>query len=521
MKIFTSHQIRLLDRYTIAHEPISSIDLMERAASALYNKFVVLFSVQRPVLIFAGPGNNGGDALALARMLLDRAYNVKVILMQNAKLSADCQTNKNKLFNKYPNSLVEYLNEFHVPEISPDTIIIDGLFGSGLTGALTGVFADTVNWVNSTTNEVVSIDLPSGLQGEENNDLDIPIVKADYTLTFQFPKLAFLLADNEQFVGNWEFLEIGIHPDAITSTQTNMFYLERSEIQAIIKPRPKFSHKGTFGHLLLLAGRKGMAGAAVLSAKAALRSGAGLVSVHSAESNRIIVQSCIPEAIFQADNNKNIITECVDIESYNAIAVGPGLGTKAETTKMLKLLLETGHQPIVLDADALNIISTNKDLLKLIPQNSIITPHPKEFDRLFEKSENANNRMLKVKENAQHLQIIIVLKGAHTLIALPDGTLFFNSTGNSGMATAGTGDVLTGIIGSLLAQSYSPDNAAKLGVYIHGLAADLALKKQSKESLIASDIIDSLGDAFKNIYKYSAPQPPKGGDLERYLILNE
>jgi NAD(P)H-hydrate epimerase len=273
-----------------------------------------------------------------------------------------------------------------------------------------------------------------------------------------------------------------------------------SEIQEIIKSRPKFSHKGTFGHLLLLAGRKGMAGAAVLSAKAALRSGAGLVSVHSAESNRIIVQGFIPEAIFQEDNNKDIITEFADIESYNAIAVGPGIGTKAVTTKMLKLLLETAQKPIVLDADALNIISTNKDLMRLIPQNSIITPHPKEFDRLFEKSENAYNRMLKAKENAQDLQIIIVLKGAHTLIALPDGTLFFNSTGNSGMATAGTGDVLTGIIGSFLAQSYSPENAAKLGVYIHGLAGDLALEKQSNESLIASDIIDSLGDTFKNIY---------------------
>ena len=503
MKFFNTTQVRILDQITIEQEPISSIDLMERAALALYERFLFHFGYQQPVLIVAGPGNNGGDALALAGMLLHISLDVKVLLIHSGKLSADCEINKNRLKAAFPHSLTELINEFQVPEISSDTIIIDGLFGSGLSRPLNGTFAEAIDWINNSGCKVVSIDIPSGLQGEPlapKGEKDI-IINANYTYSLQFPKLAFLLPESFSFAGKWEVLDIGIHPAAIENTQSQFSYLEKTDIQKIIITRNKFSHKGTFGHLLLLAGSKDMGGAAVLSAKAGLRSGAGLVTVHSAACNRIIVQTAIPEAIFQSDRSENFISALPALESYHAVAVGPGIGQNQDTATMLNQLFSQLKKPCVLDADALNIISQNKDLLEKIPVYSILTPHPKEFERLFGKTDNSYQRMLKASEMAVKYQFVVILKGAHTLIALPDGQLIFNSTGNAGMATAGSGDVLTGILGSLLAQGYSPENASKLGVYIHGLAGDLALSEQSEESMIAGDIVEYLGKAFYEISK--------------------
>ena len=498
MKFFSTSQTRLLDQYTIEHEPISSIALMERAAFALYERFLFHFGYQQQVLIVAGPGNNGGDALALARMLLRIKLDVQVILVHNGKLSADCLTNKKRLADAFPHVLTELINEFRAPEINSETIIVDGLFGSGLSRPLNGTFAEAIDWINKSGCKVVSIDIPSGLQGEPlspKGEQDI-IIHADYTFSLQFPKLAFLLPESYSFAGKWEVLDIGIHPAAIENTCSEFSYLEQTDILKILKTRSQFSHKGTFGHLLLLAGSKDMAGAAVLSAKAGLRSGAGLVTVHSAACNRVIVQSAVPEAIFQSDKNEDFISEITGLENFDAVAVGPGIKQNKETVDLLSQLLCKLEKPCVIDADALNIISQNRNLLKNIRAFSILTPHPKEFERLFGKTENSYQRILKASEMAVEHQVIIILKGAHTLISLPDGQLVFNSTGNAGMATAGSGDVLTGILGSLLAQGYSPENASKLGVYIHGLAGDLALSEQSEESLIASDIIDFLGKAF-------------------------
>ncbi|MCE5331105.1 MAG: NAD(P)H-hydrate dehydratase [Bacteroidales bacterium] len=499
MKFFTTSQIRQLDQYTIEHEPINSVDLMERAADALYCKYLQVFSYQKPVYIFAGPGNNGGDALALARMLLNTGLTVKVTLLSEGKLSSDCEVNRQRLAGKYPDSLMEMNNEFFAPEIPRETIIIDGLFGSGLTRPLTGIFAEAVHWINESGCEVLAIDVPSGLHGENNPDLSVPVVKAGYTFSLQFPKLSFFFAENAKFVGKWEILEIGIHPKVISETGSYFSVLEKPDIRQIIRTRPEFSHKGTFGHLLLLAGSKDMAGAAVLSARGALRGGAGLVSVHSPECNRAIVQTAIPEAIFHSDKNQNMITEFPDLGNYSALAIGPGIGTKAETAEMLNQLLSQLKNPCLLDADALNIIAQNKHLLGKIPAGSILTPHPKEFERLFGASSNSFERMQKAGEMAVKYQLTIIVKGAHTLIAQPDGQLVFNNTGNAGMATAGSGDVLTGILGSLLAQGYSPNEAAKLGVYLHGLAGDMALRKQSEESMIAGDIIENLGLTFKSL----------------------
>lgn len=501
MKIFNTSQVRALDAVTITNEPITSIDLMERAADAVFNAFIETFELNRPVFILAGPGNNGGDALALARKLLKINVETSVVLLSSSGLSADCEVNKNRLQHMFPAAITEQKTHFVAPVISKQTLIIDGLFGSGLTRPIEGIYAEAVHWANNSGNEIISIDIPSGLQGEENTNLLAPIVQAQHTFSFQFPKLSFLFPESGCFVGDWQIINIGIHSEAISSIYTPYSFLMRNEVLAILKNRDKFSHKGTFGHLLLLAGCKDMAGAAVLSSKAALRSGAGLVTVHSAACNRIIVQCSAPEAIFHSDKNEEVISEFPILEKFDAVAVGSGIGQNPETVSSMNQLLLALNKPCVIDADALNIISENKSLLEKIPVHSILTPHPKEFERLFGKTENSYRRVLKASEMAVKYQFIIILKGAHTAIALPNGQVIFNSTGNAGMATAGSGDVLTGILGSLLAQGYSAEDASKLGVYIHGLAGDIALNTQSKESLIAGDIVAFLGKAFYQLRK--------------------
>jgi len=499
MKFFATPQIRELDQYTIEHEPIASIDLMERAADAVCWKYLQQFKYQSPVCVIAGPGNNGGDALAVARTLLNTGISLQVLLIHTGKLSADCETNRQRLLDKFPDKLTELNNEFIAPGISDDTIIIDGLFGSGLSRPLAGIFSEAVLWINQTGCEVLSIDIPSGLNGELTADLSKPIVTANYTYSLQFPKLAFFLSENAGYVGQWGVPDIGIMPEAIQNAESNFFYLEEDDVKPILHLRPKFSNKGTFGHALLIAGSKGMAGASVLGAKAALRSGAGLVTVHGPEANRIIVQTAVPEAIFQEDLASDYITGLPALNTYNAIAIGPGIGMRTETADMLREFLKVIDKPCILDADALNIIGQQKDLLQLIPNGSILTPHPKEFERIFGKCNNSYERITKACIAAQKYNIIIILKGAHTLIATSNSRLFFNSTGNSGMATAGSGDVLTGILVGLMAQGYSPEETAKLGVFLHGRAGDLTLNQESKESLIAGDIIDSLGKAFSGI----------------------
>ncbi len=496
MKIFSTSQVRALDAYTIEHEPVASIDLMERAAQAIFEAYAKSFDLQRPVLIVAGPGNNGGDALALARILVWVNTDVQVLLLHNGKLSPDCEANLQQLRSLKPEIITEVTGSFAVPNITKETVIVDGIFGSGLSRPAEGIFAVAIEHINRSGCEVASIDVPSGLHGEHNPDISVPIVKATHTFTLQFPKLAFLLPETGMFAGNWSVLDIGLHPEPISQTKTPFFFIEKEDIQPKIKKREKFSHKGTYGHALIFAGSRDMAGAAVLSSEAALRSGAGLVTVHSASCNRIILQTAVPEVIFESDNHENYISEFRDLSKYDAIAIGPGINQANETALFLKSILGACERPVVLDADALNLIAANRNLLQLIPENSILTPHPKEFERLFGKSTNSFERLQTASEIAQNQKIIIVLKGAYTQIFLPDGRIFFNSTGNPGMATAGSGDVLTGIMAGLLAQGYQPEDAALISVFLHGLAGDLALNTETGETLIAGDIIGGLSLAF-------------------------
>lgn len=488
MKIFTTSQIRELDLQTIEREPISSLALMERAADRMLRRFKKDFGFGTEVLIIAGPGNNGGDGLALGRMLLQIGYEVQVVLIHKGKLSPDCRQNKERLQELFPEFFSEQKDSFTPPEITAQTLIVDALFGSGISRPLEGIFRDAVKWLNSIENRVLSVDIPSGLHGETCASEDDVIVQADSTYTLQFPKLAFLFSENEKFIGDWKVVDIQLDAKAIEEMPTRYNLIETAEIKNILKKRNRFSHKGTFGHALIWAGKKGMAGAALLASQAALRAGVGLASVHSGEENRLIIQTAVPEAIFVKKLNT--------LDDYNAFAFGPGLGTEKETAEMLFELLTNLNCPCVLDADALNIISKSQKNLDIISANTILTPHPKEFDRLFGLSSNSCERIEKASAKAQELNVIIVLKGANTLVALPDGTHYFNSTGNPGMAVGGMGDVLAGIIVGLLAQNYTPKESALLGVFLHGLAGDLALSEQSHESLLPRDVIEKLGAAF-------------------------
>ncbi|HBX52414.1 MAG: bifunctional ADP-dependent (S)-NAD(P)H-hydrate dehydratase/NAD(P)H-hydrate epimerase [Bacteroidetes bacterium RIFOXYB2_FULL_35_7] len=503
MKVFLTKQTAEIDAYTIAHEPIRSIDLMERASIAFTEVFCKYFSNEKKVIIFIGPGNNGGDGLAVARLLADKGFQSFVsILKITDKLSPDAEINLDRLEKKknVPAKIIKDISDF--PEISNDAIIIDALFGSGLMRPLSGIAAQLVQYINKFATTVVSIDIPSGLMGEDNTKNNPEhIIHAEYTFSFEFPKLSFFFSENNKYTGKWEILPIGLHLAAIQKTETPYYYIEDLFISSFLKKREKFSHKGNYGHALLIAGSYGKNGAAVLASLACLRSGAGLLTTHIPKSGYSILQTSVPEAMVSVDEEEKYVTRLPDLDTFSAIGAGPGLGKEKATQNVLKMLIETSHVPLVLDADALNIVSENKNWITTLPENTILTPHPREFERLFGESESSYNRHLKQIEFSQKHKLIIVLKGAHTSISLPDGTCYFNSTGNPGMATGGSGDVLTGIILSFLAQGYLPSQAALLGVFLHGLAGDLALAENSPESLLASDIMRFMGKAFAKIQK--------------------
>ncbi len=501
MKIFTSGQVRKIDAYTIEKEPIESIDLMERAATQIAFWIMEMFDPRHPFLFLVGPGNNGGDGLAVARMLLNRNYLVEVILVRiSDKLSADARTNLERLKGT-PGARIAELEEISALKVKdPETILVDALFGSGLTRKVRGLARDVIMYVNALPNIRVAIDIPSGLFGEDNMDNDPDaIVQSDFTLALQAPSLSFFLSENQDYVGTWDILPIGLHPRIIEAEASPWHYLLAGDVRDLLKPRKKFAHKGTFGHCLLIAGCYGMMGAAVLAARACLRTGVGLVTGHVPRFGYEILQTSVPEALISIDESDIIFTGAPGLSTYAAVGIGPGLGNKPNTGRALLDLIKTVKIPLVMDADALNILSEHPEWMEWLPENTILTPHPREFERMAGKAGSGYDRLRIQTEFARQKKVIVVLKGAHTSIALPDGSCWFNTTGNPGMATAGSGDVLTGIILSLLGQGYVPRDATMLGVYLHGLAGDLAAEASSEESLIAGDIIESLGSAFQYI----------------------
>lgn len=501
MKILSIENTRAADEFTIENEPIPSIDLMERASRQIFKWIKKRVDKTVKVIVYAGPGNNGGDGLAVARMLCNKNYEVEVnLIMFTEKTSEDFNINLKRLGEAENIQINLIKSQSELRDVDSDSLVIDAIFGSGLSRPAKGIAADAIHHINNQPSVKLAIDIPSGLFADISSRNDLaPIVRADYTLSFQMPKLAFMMPENDGFVGQWEILDIGLHTDFINEVATNNFLMLKEDIAFSIKHRTKFSHKGTYGHALLIAGSYGKMGAAILASKACLRAGVGLLDVHIPKSGYEIMQTATPETMLSIDRFENYFSEVPDLQKYNVVGIGPGLGTEHQSQMALKLLIQNNQSPMVFDADALNILAENKTWLAFLPRNSVLTPHPKEFERLAGEWGNDFEKLELQKQFAIKHGVVVVLKGAHTSVCLPNGNCYFNSSGNPGMATAGSGDVLTGIITGLIAQSYSPATASIVGVFIHGLAGDIAAKKVGEQALLAGDIIDNIGKAFLNI----------------------
>ncbi len=502
MKLLSSQQLQETDAYTIRHEPIASIDLMERASIAFVEAFLKQIQAvdhDAHVSIFCGTGNNGGDGLAIARLLANKKWTVACYLVHfSDAVSADNKINQERL--KASGVTIHPIVSGNFLPKKIHSIVIDALVGTGISRPLEGLLGEVVEHINCSEHSCVcSVDLPSGLydRGDCSSYLK-HIIHADYTFTFQCPKRNFLLSDYATVVGQWHVLDIGLDEAFIDTLTVSESLTTMEEIRLILKQRSSFSHKGTFGHAALFCGSKGMIGAAVLSTKACLRSGAGLTTIHAPECGYPILQTACPEAMCMSVG-ENTLERSSAIEKFSAVGIGPGIGQSAATKKLLLELIQTCRHPMVLDADALNLLKESD--LSLLPAQTIITPHVKEFARLFGDSQNATERLTLAREKGKELGIYILLKGKYSSIICPDGTLIFNSTGNAGMAKGGSGDVLTGLLTGLLARGYTPKNVCILGCYLHGLAGDLAAKNVGMETMTASDIISHLSEAFQLLYQ--------------------
>lgn len=499
MKIFSAAQIRAWDQYTIQNEPISSYDLMERASTKFVEWFIAEYpNTDQPIYIFCGSGNNGGDGLAVARLLHQVFYQPTVFQCSIGTRSEDCEKNYQRLKVLKTIELQTIQKEDPFPKLTHQNLVIDAIFGSGLNRPVQGYWAGLIEHINVNSGETIALDIPSGLFSDTTSQGQVTIL-AKATLSFEKPKLSFFFPENHKAVGNWAFTSIGLHATYDQETQSRYHLITETGIKSRIRPRNKYDHKGTYGHALLVVGSYGKIGAGVLAAKACLRTGVGLLTVNAPKCGYEILQSQVPEAMVVADPQEDFWSKVPKLDHYKAIGIGCGLGQEKPSLEALEEVLKTTESPIVLDADALNIIAQNPHWLSEIPPNSILTPHPKEFQRLFGETRNDFERLELLSSKAVEHELILLLKGAHTVIALPNGECHFNNTGNPGMATGGSGDVLTGMITSLLAQGYSSVDATIVGVHLHGKAGDLAAEDFSENALLPSDLILYIGKVFKSL----------------------
>ena len=499
MKILSTDQIYQADQATIKNKPISSIDLMEHAAGQCFQRIKKLIKNKNKIIhVFSGIGNNGGDGLVIARKLIEANYFVKTYIVNfSVKRSDDFKTNLERILVLGENPLeINKPNDF--PEIESGGIIIDAIFGIGIKRSPKGFIKEIIQKINNSNNYIISIDFPSGMYSESSVTDRDSVIKADYVFTFQNPKLAFFLPENQNYCKKWEVLDIGLDKDFISSLESSFKTIDKDQIRSIYKPREKFSHKGTFGHSLIIGGSYGKIGAVVLSSRAALKIGSGLVTSYIPKCGYQVVQTSNPEVMVEVDD-ENYLQYFNFKTKPNVIGIGVGIGTHHKTKDGFAKFLKKNKTPLVVDADALNILALHKELLDLIPENSVLTPHPKEFERLVGKWNNDYEKLDMLLKFSAKIKCIVILKGAYTAIAF-QGKIFFNTTGNPALATAGSGDVLTGIITGLIAQKYSSINASILGVYLHGKSADLAIKSQeTMETFIASNGIEYLSEAIRSI----------------------
>lgn len=499
MKILSAEETHRADEYTIRHEPIDSIDLMERAATAFVSVFSIHYPKERSVKIFCGTGNNGGDGLAVARMLLEKDYTVEIYIVNyKGKGSDDFLANYERLKKIRPHiQLPVALNaEKDLPVLNPEEVLIDAVFGSGLSRPVEGFYARVIESMNNSGCSIVSIDIASGLFADKPVD-NGNIVKPELTISFQIPKMAFFVPENDPYVGQFEVADIGLDKNFIESCRSTNHFIENRVLKNKFKKRRIFAHKGNFGKAMIISGGFGKMGAAVLSASACLHSGVGLLTMHVPACGYNIIQTAVPEAMTSVDIHEQYFTSPPDIKAYDVIGAGPGLGMEDKTVAALSKIIESASSPLVLDADAINILGKYKDMIGKLPSDSILTPHLIEFERIAGKCADHFERLQRQKEFAREYHVIVILKGAYTAIALPDGSTWFNSTGNPGMATGGSGDVLTGMVTGILAQGYEPADAAVIAVYLHGMAGDLAREALGEEGMTARDIIHFIPGAFR------------------------
>lgn len=502
MKIFTTKGLQNIFARTTATTEGGGLGVMERIASSVSCEIISRWLPKKRFVLFAGPGSNGCIALAVARMLIEQGYRLEVFLFNvpSMPISEECKINRDKLIALGGVDFTEVQTTFEMPYISTDDVVIDGLFGTGLTSPLKGGFTMLVQGINDSNAFVVSIDMPSGLLAEWNLNNDRRnIIKADLTLAFKFKRLSFFFAENAEYVGTCKVLDIDFDPEAIRKTPSNFYMVEEPDVRRRLRKRKDFSNKYDYGTLLLAAGSYGMMGAAVLSAKAALRSGVGMMTVHSPRCGFAVLQNSVPEAVNQYDSDSTVISDIPLVHNYSAIAIGPGIGTKEDTINAVDSVIKRYNHPCVLDADALNCIAMRPSMLESIPKMSVVTPHAAEFDRLFGKQQNDESRLREAIKMSHRYGIVIVLKGRYTMVVRPDEKVYINTTGSPALATPGSGDVLTGLISGFAAQGYEMELSAAMGAYIHGAAGDRAEKTLGSYSVTASDIIDNIGPVIKEI----------------------
>ena len=496
MKIFTALQLYEADKITIQKQNISSEQLMERAAIEIFKWLhQKMQGAQVRIHIFCGIGNNGGDGLALARHLWEHGYNIEVhVVSYSDKRSKDFLANLSKLKDRkiWPNFIQE---ESELPLIPPKEIVIDAIFGIGLSREPDGWVRELMQYINQSGAFTVSIDVPSGLYLDRPLDNPKAVINANYVLSIQAPKLIFFLPETGIFTEQWTTLDIGMDRDYLSTTETTYELIGKEEILSWYKPRQRFSHKGTYGHALIVGGSYGKVGAVILSSKACLSAGSGLVTAYVPKCGYLPVQSAASEIMVLTDKNEEIIQDINYDFDPTVIGMGMGMGTETDTKNALRDFLKNYKGSLVIDADGLNMLAADQSLLKLLPANTVLTPHPGELKRLIGDWQNDFEKLEKAKEFAAQYHCILVLKDAYTVV-IHDGRGYVNSSGNPGMATAGSGDVLTGVITGLIARGYEPQVAATMGVYLHGIAGDLAAHQKGYESMTAGDIIDMLGKAF-------------------------